>query len=277
MAEASASLQGKTQCISFKWLSDGKGLTKAAISIPVQINGKSVPLQLDTGADATILYGDAADRAGWGKPGQTKFRAATFSIGSTAIDRPFVYINSDMQADAELIGTLGLTELIGRVAVIDYPQQRFCLFAEADLPAPLASATYVRGDLRHTKFFVPVSVDAFQSDAVVFDTGSSQLPLNVDLPIWKKLTGRSQAKDATRSIASSSWGKPVTFSGAPAAGPLMLGELNLGRPTVFTNAELPTAFADWPFHSEGVLGNALLWDGLVILDMTARVRFGYIR
>lgn len=277
MVEASASLQGKTQCISFTWLSDGKGSPKAAISVPVRINGKSVPLQLDTGADATILYGRAADRAGWGKPGRTNFRAASFAIGSTVIDRPTVHINAAMEEDAQLIGTLGLPELMGRIAVIDYPHQRFCLFAEADLPAPLASATYVRGDLRNTKFFVPVAVDTFQSDAVVFDTGSSLLPLSVDLPTWTKLTGRSGARSASVSIKGSAWGKPVTLSGAPATGAMMLGKLNLGRPLVFTDADHPNEFAGWPFRADGVLGNASLWDGLVILDMTARMRFGYIR
>lgn len=277
LKDASAALKGKTQCVAFKWVSDDKSTPKAAISIPVKINGKSIPLQLDTGADATILYGAIANHSGWTERNQETFRADTFMIGSTNIDRPLIHVDASMDEDVRLVGTIGLSELMGRIAVIDYPLQRFCLFAEADLPTELANAPYVRADLRNAKFFVPIDVGAFHSDAIVFDTGSSLMPLNVDLVTWKELTGIADTTDAPATITGSAWGKPVTFSGAPAAEAMMLGTLNLKRPTVFTNKDQPTPFADWPFRADGVLGNASLWDGIVIIDLTAKVRFGFVR
>ena len=42
-----------------------------------------------------------------------------------------------MKPDAKLKGTLGLPALMGHFAVIEYVGQRFCLFAEADLPPEL--------------------------------------------------------------------------------------------------------------------------------------------
>ncbi|RSU49602.1 hypothetical protein BRX43_10495 [Sphingomonas sp. S-NIH.Pt15_0812] len=157
-----------------------------------------------------------------------------------------------MAADADLRGTLGLPALFGRIAVIDYPNRRFCLFDEADLPPVLARATYVRAMLRGGKFFVPIRSGGFASDTIVFDTGSSEIPLHVDLAVWKRLTGRATAD----------------------AAPVMLGEGALGPITVFTNPDAPESFADWPMRTEGVLGNASPWGGIVILDLTERMRFG---
>ena len=101
-----------------------------------------------------------------------------------------------MAADADLRGTLGLPALFGRIAVIDYPGRRFCLFDEADLPPVLARATYVRAMLRGDKFFVPIRSGGFASNTIVFDTGSSEIPLHVDLAVWKRLTGRATADAA---------------------------------------------------------------------------------
>ncbi|MGO4170501.1 hypothetical protein [Novosphingobium sp. YAF33] len=277
LQDASSSLSGKTQCVSFNWAPDDESTPRAAITVPIKINGELIHLQLDTGSDATILYGRAADRAGWISEGRNSFRATSLMIGSTSIDRPEIHADQDIEEDARLVGTLGLTELMGRVTVIDYPHQRFCLFSEADLPSALKKAPYVRANLRNSKLFVPVAVDAFQSDAVVFDTGSSLMPLSVDLATWRKITGLTDVAQAHTVIKGTAWGKPVTMAGAPAAGTMMVGKLNLGKPTVFTDSDQPTQYANWSFRADGVMGNASFWDGIVIVDLTAKVRFGFVK
>lgn len=277
LTEASASLAGKGQCIAFTWLPNEKGSPRGGISVPVRINGQTLPLQLDTGANVTSLYGAFPIKAGWAVQGSKTFRANEFALAGAKVDRPEVYVNADMEEDASLRGTLGLPALMGRIAVIDYPGQRFCLFAEADLPAPLQKATFVRAMLRNAKFHVPISTGTFSSDTVVFDTGSSELPLHVDLAAWERITGRSTTAAAPSTIQGTAWGKPFTLAGAPAAAPVMLGGLSFGNVTVFTNPDAPKSFADWPVQTDGVLGNVPVWDGIVILDLTARVRFGMIR
>jgi hypothetical protein len=277
LAEASASLVGQSQCVAFTWLPNDKGSPRGGISVPVRINGQTLPLQLDTGANVTSLYGQFPIRTGWATKGSETFRARGFDLAGARLDRPEVYLNPDMEEDADLRGTLGLPALMGRIAVIDYPKQRFCLFAEADLPVPLTKAAYVRAMLRNAKFYVPIKTGAFTSDTIVFDTGSSEMPLHVDLAAWKRITRRTTTAAAPSTIQGTAWGKPFTLAGAPAAAPVMLGDLPLGTVTVFTNPDAPDSFADWPVPTDGVLGNAPLWDGIVILDLTARVRFGLIR
>jgi len=277
LAHGAASLNGKRQCVAFSWLANDKESPRGGISVPVRINGRSIPLQLDTGANVTSLYGAFPIKAGWAAKGSETFRAKAFELAGATLDRPEVYVNPDMEEDASLRGTLGLPALMGRVAVIDYPGQRFCLFAEADLPAPLQKATFVRAMLRNAKFHVPITTGAFTSDTIVFDTGSSEMPLHVDLAAWKRITGRTTTAAAPSTIQGTAWGKPFTLAGAPVASPVTMGDLPLGTITVFTNPDAPESFADWPVPTDGVLGNAPLWDGIVILDLTARVRFGVIR
>jgi len=65
--------------------------------------------------------------------------------------------------------------------------------------------------------------------------------------------------------------------GAPASTQLKLGKMVLGIPTVFTQQGAPDGFAKWSFKADGIMGNALVWDGMVVLDLTANVQFSFIR
>ena len=277
LAVASASPVGKVQCVPFTWLANDKGAERGGISVPIQLNGQTMPLQLDTGANVTILYGQLAVKSGWAAKGAENFQARSFSVAGAALDRPKIYVNPDMDEDPAVRGTLGLPALLGKVTVIDYPAKRFCLFAEADLPTPLRQADFVRAMLRNAKFHVPITSGTFASDTVVFDTGSSEMPLHVDLAAWKIITGRTSTDNAPASIKGMAWGKPFTLAGAPALSPVMLGEIALGKVDVFTNPDAPASFSEWPVRTDGALGNAPFWDGIVILDLTANVRFSVIR
>ncbi|GHH26169.1 hypothetical protein GCM10008023_40420 [Sphingomonas glacialis] len=276
LKRATASLDTKSQCVPFNWIVNDKGSARGAITVPVVMNGRPLRMQLDTGADVTSLYGHLAEQASWSKTGSKTFRAARFTVADTRLDRPTIYVNSDMEADPTVQGTLGLPALLGKVVVLDYPGKRLCLFAEADVPAAIAEAPSVRAMLRNSKLYVPLSIGAFASDAFVFDTGSSELPLNVDLATWRTLTNRVTTEGAPTSYQGSAWGKPLIIPGAPSASPVSIGKIVLGRVTVFTNPAQPTGFTDWPVQTVGVLGNAPVWDGIVVLDLTARVRFSII-
>ena len=276
LADVSASLAGRRECVAFRWLPNDTGSERGGISVPVEVNGRTLPMQLDTGANATSLYGRYPVAAGWAKPGVESFRATRFAVAGRTVDRPQLYVNAEMAGEADLRGTLGLPALFGRIAVIDYPGRRFCLFDEADLPPVLETTSYVRAMLRGGKLFVPIRSGGFASDTIVFDTGSSEMPLHVDLAVWKRLTRRATTDAAPAAIKGLAWGKPFTLAGAPAAAPVMLGEAGLGSITVFTNPDAPDSFADWPMRTEGVLGNASLWDGIVILDLTAKMRFAWV-
>jgi hypothetical protein len=114
-------------------------------------------------------------------------------------------------------------------------------------------------------------------DAVFFDTGTSLFDLSVDIDRWKLLTGRSGETEATKRINLNSWGKPVTFYGAPALGPLEVGPLRLNVPTVYYNGLQPDSFKKWQFRVQGLMGNAPFWKEIVVLDLGSHPAFGIFR
>ena len=201
-----------------------------------------------------MLYGAIADQAGWTAEGARSFQAGRITIGAASVERPNVQVNREMTAD-DVQGTLGLDVLVGRVAVIDYPGQRFCLFDAADLPEPLRRAKIVSASLRDAKLWLPLKVGDFASDAILFDTGSSEMPLRVDKANWTKLTGLTDTKTATAHFNGRAWGKPIVFEGSPAKTSMDLGGINLGQKFVFTDPSDPASFAAWPFRTDGIIGN----------------------
>lgn len=274
---ASTSLAGRRECTAFTWLANDQGGARGAISVPVMLNGRALRMQLDTGANATILYGKIATQAGWATATAEQFRAQTLTVAGATTNRPEIFLNREMEADADVQGTLGLPALFGRVAVVDYPGQRFCLFAEPDLPAALATGGSVHAMLRNGKFYIPLKAGSFASDLMVFDTGSSEMALHVDLAAWKTLTGRSDTQGAPAALKGMAWGNPFVLAGAPSAEPMTIGKVTLGQPILFTNPATPNSFDEWPMPTAGVIGNAPFWDGMVVMDMTAAMRFRVIR
>jgi len=100
-------------------------------------------------------------------------------------------------------------------------------------------------------------------------------PLVVDAGPWRAFTGNAGTA-AAQTISGNSWGKPVTFAGDKAKSVMAVGKAELSEPLIFTNTGVPADFANWPFRIDGLMGNAPLWDHVVVLDLTDRARFGVI-
>ena len=273
---AGKSLDQKPQCVAFQWEPTSKGSAKGAITIPVIIEGMPLRFQFDTGANTGVIYGNVADSAGWSKSVDKEFRPTTLQIAGSVIHRPTITIIRDMKDD-KVSGTIGLDSLVGRITVIDYPGRRLCLFDDGGTPREFLTGEAISGSLRHGKLFLPLQGDRFKTDSMVFDTGSSELPIAVDLANWKILTGLVEPETAPLKYEGSAWGKPIRFFGAPSASALRVGNISLSKPIVFLNDSAPHGFSDWPFRADGVLGNAPFWDGIVVLDLTDRVLFRYIK
>lgn len=267
-------LQGRRECVRFRWETGEKGEAHAGIDVPAVIDGKPVWLQLDTGADYDVLYGKLAIEQVHGQSATKGFRPASIRIGGTAIDRPYMALKPEIK-DQSTSGTFGLADIIGRVAVIDYVGEQFCLFAEADAPSRITDVALIPAILRNGKLFLPVKTGGFSSENVIFDTGSSQFPLIVDLGPWRTLTGLTEPTRAPLKVEGSSWGQPITVHGAPSLQTMNVGATALGRLGIYTLPGDPDGFAHWPFKAEGIVGNAPFIQGLVVLDMTGRVAFGY--
>jgi hypothetical protein len=257
-------------CGPFQWVDEG-GKAKVAMRVPVTINGRTYSLQLDTGSNATILYGDEAARRRWAKAGATSFDARTIRVGGIAMANREITILPDMEASGG--GTLGLDLLLGRVVVLDYPHRRFCLTDAGALPRWVSTnARWSNAALRNGKLFVPVRIggESFPQ-RFLFDTGSSSFAMAVEKSRWAELTGKG--KTAAAAITGTQWGKPKVWPGAQSLKPIEIG--NEDYPT------LPIHYEDYGFYTskfdaDGLVGNAPFLDKIVLLDLGPDMRFGVI-
>ncbi len=263
-------------CSRFEWISADIS-PKAAMLVPISLNGVPYWYQFDTGADVLIPYG-SVKKKGWSPAGgavripNVRFAGMSFSsiLGYPMKD------SSDPTHPKDQHGTVGLEILIGRALVIDFPKQRICLLERADLPMSLIrKADWTSAEVRHGKLFVDLDLNGKKLDGILYDTGSSPDVLDVDFGLWKEATGRSSTRDATTHSSGQSWGHELEFIGAPASGDLKIGNHVYHGPMMTTTPTQPDTFRT-DYWGQGLLGNALFTESVIILDLGAHPRFGVI-
>jgi len=261
-------------CSSFEW--DDLS-TKAVMRAPISLDGKPYLYQLDTGADVVIPYGSARHE-GWAPHGSA-VRIPNVRFAGMSFPAILAYPMKDMPDSPnpeDLHGTVGLDPLIGHAFIIDFPKQRICLLERPDLPESLSrEADWSPAEIRHGKLFLKIELNGKKLDGIFYDTGSSPDALMVDFSVWKQATGRSGAKDATTHTSAQSWGRELEFIGAPASGDLKLGNHVYKRPLMTTTPAQPDSFRT-KSGAQGLLGNALFGDSIIVLDLGSHPQFGII-
>ena len=277
----------------FEWIGStigDKTFDRAAILVPVKLkdNPKTFWMQLDTGTDVTIIYGIPFNQLDYPiqpMKGQEGFVALSGSIGNCPFDSFPVLIYKDFgdslngKEEFPVIGSVGQDILVGRILVLDFPKNRFCLTDSLDpaVKSLLSRASYVDLNRRNNKLFVHVQIADTSSDDFFFDTGSSLFPISTSKAMWQKLTGlQGNEKNVVR-MSVPSWGKEAVLVGAPAKGDLNFGTLHVTNPMVYFDSTGLIDFSQWPFKTDGLLGNALFYDEyLVIIDLIQN-RFGILK
>jgi hypothetical protein len=261
---------------TFEWTNVKAMSERAALQIPVDLDGTKGWFQLDTGLDVTLLYDDVAEDHGWATY-DGMYRVPSFRIGDMSLGPVWIRTREETAARGELIGSLGLDLLVGSLVVIDYPGRRLALLRHGDAPAWLWQETsWTPAVLRDAKLFLYVILGGEGVDNLVFDTGSSSFDIIVDVDDWTRFTGYDDPDRAPIQRKVDSWGKKLTAVGAPARGPLTIGSVHVADAEVFFLKEQPKLFSSWPFPARGLVGNAAFWDRVVILDLGIRPRFGVL-
>ena len=261
----------------FEWAKARGVSDRAAIRLPVDVDGTGGWFQLDTGLDVSLIYGALPEKRGWENYGGMA-RVPNFDIGDMHLGPTWMHTRPDHEASKHTLGSVGMDLLVGTWLLIDYPRRRIARMNPGDAPLWLQSRTsWGAAELRDGKFFVNVSLGGHGVEDIFFDTGASAYDITVDFDLWTELTGRSSPEEATVRHVVSSWGRKVTMLGAPARGPLVVGAARIENPLVFTMEENPNLFAAWPFPAGGLVGNAPFWNDVVILDVGLRPRFGLVR
>ena len=264
-------------CTSFEWLADGSN-ERAALVVPVVLDGQPYRLQLDTGANHSLVYGTIAQDRGWAVVGGGPRLVPSAEVGGMSLGAFHMGQHAGMTPDDEVQGTLGLDLLFGRITVLDYPGQRFCLMERGEAPEDLWMGTaWSNAEVRDGKLFVPLTLDGRALDAFAFDTGSSSTALITDYAPWQEMTGLPDSTAAPKRFSATSWGEVLTALGGPVQGRLQIAGTDVPDAWVYTTQEATDIFSSAPFRIAGLIGNASLWDRVVVLDLGVDLRFGLAR
>ena len=276
---APAEAQGKPlveelRCPKFDWVAVEGLSDKAAMKVPVELDGTGYMFQLDTGAHISFAGADEAQRRGWRSPEKDRVDVRAIKVAGTPVLPTRLHL-----LEGKTGGTVGLDLLLGTYVVIDYPRQRICVLTTDRVPAGLDEpVAWERASLRYGKLFVPMKLGEERFAAAFFDTGASMFPLNVDLGRWKVLTGKADTAAADRVFEVPSWGKKIPLAGAATHVPLSIAGVQMQGAVVYTNPAAPDFFKDQiGGGAEGLLGNAMFLDEVVVLDLTPSMRFGVLK
>jgi len=258
-------LQSKDQCVPFSW-EDGDGEDgRKGVMVPLTVDGQQKSFRLDTASDVSMMLGSPP-----GHEGQSSYNAGNIQIGSNVISHPLLGIGGASQTED---GVLGLQTLVGWTTVIDYPDQKFCLFEAGDAPPEIMAANWTGAELRGLKLMLPITMNGLNGKNIIFDTGASDIDLEVDLDTWKSLTGIEDTAQAP--VQDTILGTSIPMIAAPAQASMTIAGVTEDSVEVFTVPATPTQYAE-TYGAGGVTGNKPFWDGAVVMDLSAAKTFNYL-
>ena len=263
------------------WESDsvtvaGRPVERAALMVEMRLDGMSEPMlmQLDTGTPASVLLGKSYEQLHRNDPvvAQAGRKLGGWVAGQRFDNEVFVVLPN--LGEPRRLGSLGAMFFEQRVLIIDFVSQRIAILdPRQDLPAKF---DFVPLDYRDHKMFVTLTLNGSAESDMIFDTGSSALPLFTTTRRWQEWTGRRPDDPRNLALKGKSWGKEVTLAGAPLKGSICLGKACLSDPLIFF---APTVLANLDlerarYRIAGIFGNAL-FDGrfTAVVDLPHR-RFG---
>jgi hypothetical protein len=263
----------------------GKECPKAAMLVPIEISG--VPgkfyAQLDTGADATIFYGNIlrkfgidVDSAGGDMP---SFR---WYENQEQPEKP-VFLNWTMDSDIDPqskdpldrnVGTIGLDKVMDKILILDFLHERYAVLDDTADLADISDEPidYVPAEIAYNKFYVRVEMGDDTIPAVRYDCGSSSAALILPLDWWQWATGLNGDEPKVVKDSIQSWGKYIEMWAAPSQYDMIIGAFRMKTPVV--------TFVDWPdptLETTKLLGNAPFADSCLVVVDCIRSKFGVRR
>jgi uncharacterized Zn-finger protein len=278
--------------IPIQWVDaqlDDQYLQRAVMLLPVKVEGFTSPLlfQLDTGMPQSHIFCVAYKRWNVPIPEGTSttfntYQALNVSLslefaGQVFENQPMVVIMEEREPpviiqlfpDLDADGIIGLDLISEYCMKIDFNKSTFSLLSavpetikESMAPVPCS----IREDAGKTpRIFLPLTVGEEEWNNVIYDSGSSALPLLVGRQEdWSRLTGLQPTDPSVIHLdGGDSQQQRIELIGAVAKESIRVGPIVLPQPMVYTwaDARIGSAFAS--FLGKGLIGNAIFGDQCV--------------
>lgn len=245
---------------------------RAAVLLPVRFDGvdKTFYAQFDLGAKSTVFYGKTIAAAAARIPA-LKGGPLSFAIGDVraTIAKPNVRegigdpdIAWDDPQAVDLIGTIGVDLLEGRVLAVDFKAMRLHV-GDAAPPDLTAKAKWSPMALKSRWVLLDATLEG-QPTKLLLDTGSSAFALLIDKSRWSQMTTGQDAE----SFPVNSWGKKLMAHTAPTKARVTIGGLDtpLGDATYIEGTSAMQGLMMRATGMGGMTGNRLFFDRVLVLD-----------
>jgi hypothetical protein len=256
-------------CANFKWIGQGD-LQRGAMALPIEISHNKLLFQLDTGYPYSIIYGSKAIEIGEMKTLKNKRIDLDIKIGEIYLPNVEFTLKPNHVIE-EISGTIGLNALLNKIIAIDYVRHQICMLTtDEQLSVMTNNITWIPAKITDIGFFITANFIGSSNTFFAFDTGSSIAPVLVKHLIdWQWATGLPGINSASKHIEAYAWGKPIDIFSAPLKYPLQIGSILINDIDALyvPQQDVPSA----PF---AVLGNAIFWKHIIVLDLRATPRFG---
>jgi hypothetical protein len=258
----------------------------AALMVEARLDGIDAPavMQLDTGADADIVYGVPYVQLKPDAAAAKDYVLVSGTIAGVRFGREWFNLaakhGGPIQPGTPVrLGTIGAAFFEKRILLLDFVAQRLAILGKGEeVPPEIAQrADFVPIDYRNHKMFVSLTLNGVEESGLFFDTGSSSMAVTTTRARWLEWTGRQADDPGNTVFLGQSWGKDARWVGAPVNSicigkACVTGALAFFEATGLENLD----FDRYPFKAAGLFGN-LPFDGrfTVIVDLPNK-RFGLI-
>ncbi len=270
-------------------------LDRAALMIPVLIDGKEALMQLDTGASRTTLYRPLADRLGiryevgekveWNQlPGAYRARIPKITVGGVPRKGMDVIIwglpsentgTSDRTAEQDprsgrlvKLGDLGtdfFREPRPAALYIDFVSSKLGVFQRA----PRVSGRVIPFKIVSGRPVITLSGSCTLH--ALYDTGSSPLGLMVTLDIFRTLTGLDPNSEQVSVLVAPSWGRTIDLHGTPTDLTFRAGRHEFAFPVLWCSPMMDQLARSTRGQIDAILGNEAFRSSRILLDFRRNV------
>jgi hypothetical protein len=281
---------------SFIWVGDsigGKYFERTAMHIPCRIEGLpyNFTFQFDLGADLTRIYENNANSVLRNHPEFSKrisrfksvfqfwnkhksFKDLTVMMGDIKIHTSDCFVMENygdefsVDPDGHLspipMGTIGPDIFVGKVLIIDYPNQRFaiCNSVPSAYQTRFEDITLDEGN----RIIMPMKIHGSQY-RITFDNGSSIFPL---ITLAENIMEFSTGPDID-TIEITSWRQSHKVTGKIVTDTFELAGRKFSNVKVYSNH----SGLGIDHNTDAMTGNALFWDNIIIIDYK-RKKFGIL-
>lgn len=249
---------------------------RAAVLLPVRFAGldKIFYAQFDLGAKSSVFYGKTLQAAAARAPGlkpDAKGKLPgplTFTLGEIQASIPDPKVRADIgdpniawddPEAIDLIGTIGVDLLEGRVLTVDFKAMRLSV----GVAATPATVQWSPMTLKSRWVLLDATLEG-KPTKLLLDTGSSAFSLLIDKARWSEMTTGQDAE----SFPVNSWGKKLMAHTAPTKARVVIGGLDtpLGDATYIEGTSVTQGLMMRATGMGGMTGNRLFFDRILILD-----------